>query len=288
MEAVRALVICGDAVEALQLLTSESVGLTVTDPPYESIERHRAVGTTTRLKRSKGSSNRWFASFPNERMGSLLTALYQAHRKDSHAYMFTDDETAHVILTGKNPYAPVGSVSENPVSALAAGWRAWPTLTWVKTLQRVPVERGADDCAARMDAMTATGLGWHWRRAEERIIFLEKGKRRLHNLAWRSVQYGEARRRDGAPTCKPARIIERLILNASDEGDWVLDPFMGSGMVLQVALRCGRNAIGIDVDAATCTRVAEGLRRLAPSRVYAMNSTPQGFAIPERNGTDDR
>ena len=53
-----------DAVQWLQTLPSDSLDLLVTDPPYESLEKHRAVGTTTRLKVSAGSSNPWFTVFP--------------------------------------------------------------------------------------------------------------------------------------------------------------------------------------------------------------------------------
>ena len=48
-----------DAVRWLQDQPSESIDLLITDPAYESLEKHRAVGTTTRLKHSKASSNDW-------------------------------------------------------------------------------------------------------------------------------------------------------------------------------------------------------------------------------------
>src|SRR4051812_3149211 len=56
-----------DAVAWLRALPSESIDLVITDPPYESLEKHRAIGTTTRLKHSKSSSNDWFSIFPNAR-----------------------------------------------------------------------------------------------------------------------------------------------------------------------------------------------------------------------------
>ena len=56
-----------DAVEWLKTLPKDSVDLFITDPPYESLEKHRSVGTTTRLKNSKSSSNKWFEIFPNSR-----------------------------------------------------------------------------------------------------------------------------------------------------------------------------------------------------------------------------
>ena len=38
------------AFDFLKELADESVDCLITDPPYESLEKHRAVGTTTRLK----------------------------------------------------------------------------------------------------------------------------------------------------------------------------------------------------------------------------------------------
>ncbi|MBF4437561.1 site-specific DNA-methyltransferase, partial [Vibrio anguillarum] len=44
-----------DAVTWLSTLDAASVDLLITDPPYESLEKHRKIGTTTRLKVSKAS-----------------------------------------------------------------------------------------------------------------------------------------------------------------------------------------------------------------------------------------
>lgn len=46
-----------DAITWLRTIESNSVDLVITDPPYESLEKHRKIGTTTRLKNSKSSSN---------------------------------------------------------------------------------------------------------------------------------------------------------------------------------------------------------------------------------------
>jgi adenine-specific DNA-methyltransferase len=45
----------------------------------------------------------------------------------------------------------------------------------------------------------------------------------------------------------PVELIERLVLSMTDEGDWVLDPFVGSGTTAIAALMHGRRAIGVDV-----------------------------------------
>lgn len=48
------------------------------------------------------------------------------------------------------------------------------------------------------------------------------------------------------PTQKPEYLLERIILAASKAGDVVLDPFCGSGTTGAVAIRNGRDFIGID------------------------------------------
>lgn len=45
----------------------------------------------------------------------------------------------------------------------------------------------------------------------------------------------------------PVELIERLVLAMTDEGDWVLDPFMGVGSTAIAALTHGRRAIGAEI-----------------------------------------
>jgi len=52
------------------------------------------------------------------------------------------------------------------------------------------------------------------------------------------------------PFRKPPSLIERLILNHSNKGDMILDPFSGSGVVKDVAMRHGRDCIYNDMEEA--------------------------------------
>lgn len=50
------------------------------------------------------------------------------------------------------------------------------------------------------------------------------------------------------PTQKPIRLMERLINLVSDDGDTILDPFMGSGSTGLAAKNINRNFIGVEID----------------------------------------
>jgi len=107
-----------DAVAFLRTLPAESVDLLVTDPAYESLEKHRAVGTTTRLKVSAGSSNPWFRVFPNARFAELFEEAHRVLKRDTHFYLMCDPETAFIA---------------KPI-AEQAGFKFWKPLVWDKCL----------------------------------------------------------------------------------------------------------------------------------------------------------
>jgi len=198
-----------DAVAWLRSLPAECAHLLITDPPYESLEKHRAVGTTTRLKVSAASSNPWFRIFPNTRFPELFSEVYRVLKRGSHFYLMSDPETAFIV----KPMAE------------AAGFKFWKPLVW-------------DKCTI--------GMGYHYRARYEFILFFEKGKRRLTDLGTPDVL--EAPRvRNGYPTEKPVSLIETLITQSSAPGELVLDPFMGSGSTGVAALKHDRRFLGNDI-----------------------------------------
>lgn len=55
-----------------------------------------------------------------------------------------------------------------------------------------------------------------------------------------------SKERIGYPTQKPEALLDRIIKCASNEGDIILDPFMGGGTTIAVAEKLNRQWIGID------------------------------------------
>ncbi len=198
-----------DAVEWLKTLPTSSVDLFITDPPYESLEKHRKIGTTTRLKQSKSSSNEWFNIFPNERFHELLTEIYRVLKKNSHFYLFCDQETMFIV---------------KPI-AEQIGFKFWKPIVW-------------DKCAI--------GMGYHYRARYEFILFFEKGKRKLNDLGIPDVLQCK-RVWNGYPTEKPVGLFEILIKQSSAEGELIADCFFGSGVSLIAAEKLGRRYIGCDI-----------------------------------------
>jgi site-specific DNA-methyltransferase (adenine-specific) len=198
-----------DAVDWLATLPSDSVDLVITDPPYESLEKHRKIGTTTRLKVSKSSSNQWFDIFPNDRFESLFKEVYRVLSKNSHFYLFCDQETMFFI---------------KPI-AEKVGLKFWKAIVWDKV---------------------SIGMGYHYRSRHEFILFFEKGKRKLNNLGVPDVLECKRVYR-GYPTEKPVPLIEILIQQSSSSGELVVDPFFGSGAILLAAKNCGREYLGNDI-----------------------------------------
>ncbi|ELA9429696.1 site-specific DNA-methyltransferase [Vibrio parahaemolyticus] len=198
-----------DAVNWLSMLDSAIVDLLITDPPYESLEKHRKIGTTTRLKVSKSSSNQWFEIFPNARFEELLREVYRVLKKNAHFYLFCDQETMFVI---------------KPI-AEKVGFRFWKPIIWDKV---------------------SIGMGYHYRARHEYILFFEKGKRKLNDLSIPDILTHKRVYR-GYPTEKPVSLLEVLVAQSSREGELVVDPFFGSGSTLVAANNLNRQFKGNDI-----------------------------------------
>lgn len=91
---------------------------------------------------------------------------------------------------------------------------------------------------------------------EERILWFCGTKHKWnqgvsYSNVWDIDQYGtfgQARLGvDGHPCAFPSELPKRCIKACTDEGDLVLDPFLGSGTTLVAAKDLGRRAIGIEI-----------------------------------------
>ena len=74
------------------------------------------------------------------------------------------------------------------------------------------------------------------------------------------------------PTQKPEKLLAKIILASSENGDFVFDPFAGSGTTLVAAKKLGRQFFGVEIDEEYCC--------LAEKRLNLADSQPniQGYS----------
>lgn len=238
-------VICGDAVTELRKLPSGSVQAVVADPPYynvlveedwdtqwkaveEYLEWSRAwVAECMRVLRDDGLC--FVFGQPGKRehvfihLMSELCRRYQFHdlviwdrvvgyneRRDSFTPAY---EMVLVLRKGAAPKFNKGAVRE-PYSSEK-----------IETYLR---DKRYKDRDARMKHLLA-------------------GKFATNILRVPSLK-GLSKEKCGHPSQKPVDLVAKLIACATDEGDLVLDPFLGSGTTAVVAESLGRRWRGIEVN----------------------------------------
>lgn len=111
-------------------------------------------------------------------------------------------------------------------------------------------------------------------RSGNRILFLADKVRSIDGTpaivepltnVWDDVPFQGIAREGGvvfARNKKPERLVARVLSMATDPGDWVLDPFLGSGTTAAVAQKMGRRWVGIEAGDHARTLCEPRLRRV--------------------------
>lgn len=90
-----------------------------------------------------------------------------------------------------------------------------------------------------------------------------------HSAYW---SFGFERDRQGHPTPKPIDLMKSQVLQFTNRGDLVLDPFMGSGTTGVACAKLGRKFIGIEID--------PGYFDIACRRIQKAYDQPDMFISP--------
>lgn len=94
----------------------------------------------------------------------------------------------------------------------------------------------------------------------ENIIYIREKGVKIKGIS-RLFTHNCGKSKYGHPTEKPLEIIEKLILTASNEGDLIFDPFMGSGTTAVACKELNRNFIGCEIEAKYCEIAEKRLRK---------------------------
>lgn len=206
--------VVADARKALGLIKDDSVDLVVTDPPY-GIGYKQTQGRKARKTILKGDSPAEAPYLIREVVGELARVM----KPESTIYMFAPG--------GRTMFRQGSSL----VAELERFFEIRNVIIWDKT---------------------AIGPGTYWRVQYESIVMgslgrvgnWQGGRARSNVLRYKRIRTIK----EGHPTPKPPDLIEELMACSSNEGDLVLDPFAGSGVVGAVAQKLGRRFICLDID----------------------------------------
>ena len=137
--------------------------------------------------------------------------------------------------------------SPNPRPNMTYEWKGFapPAFGW----------RYSRETMAKLDA---EGRIWYPSDKSKRPQFkryLDESKGRVADNLWADIPpvNSQAKEDSGYSTQKPEKLLERIIGASSNEGDIVLDCFVGSGTTAAVAQKMGRRWIGIERNAESIT-----------------------------------
>ncbi|OJY66399.1 site-specific DNA-methyltransferase [Rhizobium sp. 60-20] len=194
------------------------VQLVVTSPPYNLNKVASGGGS------SKRNYDGWYPDdLPEAEYQVQQKAVIAALRERTEGSVFYNHRiryawhTRNKYRVANNIYHPLHWMSDFPI---------WCEIIW---------HRGG----------TSGHANGRFRLADERIFQIGK-PHVFHDHGWTTVWNITPSRNEGHVCTFPEELVEKCILSCSNEGDTILDPYMGSGTVGVVAKRLGRKFIGIE------------------------------------------
>jgi len=216
-------IIQGDCIKEMKKLPENSVDAIITDPPYKldfkpAIDLH---GRKAFYESAKDMN--WDKLNIKELYENIFPEFNRILKGNGSIIIFVRTEWLTYCLD----------------EAERNGFKIKATITWHKT-NPVPQVR-------KKNYLSSTeSILWFSRWNEEKIVFTFnfKNQKEMHNFVEFPICSGKERTKH--PTQKPLKLIERLIEIHTNEGNLVLDPFLGSGTTAIACLKLNRKFIGIE------------------------------------------
>lgn len=239
------LLLCGDSTkpdEVRKLLINREVQLVLTDPPYGVAYVESKKGFAQQLGKAKEIANdhiqteHEYKSFTNAWMSQVKT--YMA--KKNTVYIFNSDKMLFALREGME----------------RAGCRFTQLLIWAKTSAVV----GRMDYLPRHELIAYGWFGTHtFKKSKDKsiLVYPKPNKSKFH------------------PTMKPVGLLRRLILNSSNVGDTVYDPFGGSGSTLLACEQTKRKCLMIELDEEYCSTIVHLWESLTAKEALKLNICPK-------------
>jgi len=259
---------CGDAAVALRSIERESVNCIITSPPYYSLRDYGVEGQI-------GLENT-----VNEYVSSLCEVMDEAFRvlrKDGVLFLNLGDtyysgkgashgvdSKSHKRRFGLRPVDKSGGLGINieRKSIIGIPWRVAIEMTARGWVLRAPIIWHRDKALPEpVKDRPARSYEYIFMFAKDRKYYFDKKPlidKKVDEDVWTIVPRPSGAEIETAPY--PDELVERCINIGCPANGTVLDPFVGSGTTINVALKNNRSAIGIDINRKFCDYILTKLR----------------------------
>lgn len=266
-----------EMLEAVKFLPSNSIDLLLVDPPYNLTKQY---GENKFAKIKFADYEIWFEEW--------IVALKRCLKSNASIYVCTDWESSKVVQPVLERHFKVRNRitwEREKGRGAKANWKNCSEDIWFATMSNdyyFDVEAVKLKRKVIAPYRDSDGVPKDW---DETL----DGNYRLtfpSNL-WTDITlpFWSMPENTDHPTQKPEKLIAKLILASTKEGDLVFDPFMGSGTTCVVAKKLDRNFLGIEKEPKYCAYAIERLKRAEA------NPTIQGYHdgfFWERNSLADQ
>jgi site-specific DNA-methyltransferase (adenine-specific) len=254
--------VCGDAFKVLQKLPSTTHDLLFADPPYNLTKK---FGKETFSRSSLDEYEGW--------LDSWLKLCVPLLTSTASIYICGDWRSSSAIERAGTKYFKLRSRitwEREKGRGAKANWKNAAEDIWFFTV--------SDEYTFNLDAVklkrkviapyTENGKPKDWDRSEGGNFRLTHPSNIWTDI---SVPFWSMPENTDHPTQKPEKLLAKIILASTNEGDRILDPFAGSGTTAVVAKKLGRHFTAIESDESYCLMA---LKRL---ELAATDMSIQGF-----------
>ncbi len=235
-------IILGDFFQQVRALEPECVDLAIVDPPYFLSRGGFTVSSGKAVSVDKGM-------WDKPSLGASTLDYHQLWISEIKRVL---KKNGAVVVSGT-----YHSIYECGYALAQEGFQILNEIVWFKP-------NGAPNLSGRRLAASHETLIWASRDFNSKHCYnyellkastfdgdpIKKEGKQLRSVWWIPTTPKREKTSGHHPTQKPEALIERIVLAFSNPGDLVFDPFMGSGTTGVVAMRSGRNFIGMENDPA--------------------------------------
>lgn len=210
----------GDCLEVMKGIPDGSVDIVITSPPYNLNKRASGGGS------SKQDYSGWYPDdMPEEEYQGWQKNVIRELLRVTKGSIFYNHRVRYAWHS-RNKYR-VPSRIYHPMQWLS-DFPIWCEIIWDR--------RGTTGHANRRCRMS-----------DERIYQIGKPAK-FNDMGYTTVWQIPPNKNEGHVCTFPPELVNRCILMGSDEGDVILDPFMGSGTTGVACKNLNRKFIGIELD----------------------------------------